>query len=102
MATIWQLYRLIPLFIRASAIGSWVQFLSTAPNKRAPLAGAFLFGMFLSIRQELRVGAVLREQNALPRDICTANYSMAKPDVSNVGAGRAAKGVDGCNFFNEN
>ena len=70
-----------------------VQFLSTAPNKRAPLAGAFLFGMFLSIRQELRVGAVLREQNALPRDICTTNYSMAKPDVSNVGAGRAAKGA---------
>ena len=39
------------------------------------------------------MGAVLREQNALPRDICTANYSMAKPDVSNVGAGRAAKGA---------
>ena len=32
-----------------------VQFLSTAPNKRAPLVGAFLFGMIPTTRRELRV-----------------------------------------------
>ena len=32
-----------------------VQFLSTAPNKRAPFTGAFLFGMIRAYRQELRV-----------------------------------------------
>ena len=31
-----------------------VQFLSTAPNKRAPFTGAFLFGMIQLYRQELR------------------------------------------------
>ena len=70
-----------------------VQFLSTAPNKRAPFTGAFLFGMIRVYRQELRVGAVLREQNALPYDTRKLSCLMAKDDVDNVGAGRAAKGA---------
>ena len=55
--------------------------------------GAFLFGMIQKTRQELRVRAVLREQNALPYDTRTTVCSLAKDDVSNVGAGRAAKGT---------
>ena len=39
------------------------------------------------------MGAVLREQNALPYGICRTISLMAKDDVDNVGAGRAAKGA---------
>ena len=70
-----------------------VQFLSTAPNKRAPFTGAFLFGMIRVYRQELRVGAILRKQNALPYEAWTTTNPLAKADVNNVGAGRAAKGA---------
>ena len=38
------------------------------------------------------MGAVLREQNALPYDIRKRKIREAKDDVDNVGAGRAAKG----------
>jgi hypothetical protein len=38
------------------------------------------------------VGAILREQNALPYTTWSLRYLMAKDDVDNVGAGRAAKG----------
>ena len=38
------------------------------------------------------MGAVLREQNALPYGIRTTINLTAKDDVDNVGAGRAAKG----------
>ena len=55
--------------------------------------GAFLFGMIPTNRQELREGAVLREQNALPCKIGIRINLMAKTDVDNVGAGRAAKGA---------
>ena len=40
------------------------------------------------------MGAVLREQNALPYGICRTISLMAKDDVNNVGAGRAAKGAN--------
>ena len=39
------------------------------------------------------MGAVLREQNALPYDTRKLSCLMAKDDVDNVGAGRAAKGA---------
>ena len=39
------------------------------------------------------MGAVLREQNALPHDGWKTISLLAKPDVDNVGAGRAAKGA---------
>ena len=39
------------------------------------------------------MGAVLREQNALPYAIRKYTISSAKDDVNNVGAGRAAKGA---------
>ena len=38
------------------------------------------------------MGAVLREQNALPYDAWIMKNLTAKDDVDNVGAGRAAKG----------
>ena len=43
---------------------------------------------------ELRVGAVLREQNALPYEAWIMENLTAKDDVDNVGAGRAAKGAN--------
>ena len=39
------------------------------------------------------MGAVLREQNALPYKAWEMHNLMAKPDINNVGAGRAAKGA---------
>ena len=53
----------------------------------------FCFGMIRTYRQELRVGAILREQNALPYEAWTTANPLAKDDVNNVGAGRAAKGA---------
>ena len=38
------------------------------------------------------MGAILREQNALPNGVWTGKNLSAKDDVDNVGAGRAAKG----------
>ena len=38
------------------------------------------------------MGAVLREQNALPYEYLVEGSLKAKDDVDNVGAGRAAKG----------
>ncbi len=40
---------------------------------------------------ELRVGAVLREQNALPTPLSITIYLTAKDAINNGGAGRAAK-----------
>ena len=37
--------------------------------------------------------AILREQNALPYEAWTMANPLAKDDVNNVGAGRAAKGA---------
>ena len=39
------------------------------------------------------MGAVLREQNALPYEAWDTRDLTAKTDVDNVGAGRAAKGA---------
>ena len=39
------------------------------------------------------MGAVLREQNALPYGALIKHNLTAKDDVNNVGAGRAAKGA---------
>ena len=46
----------------------------------------------MGIERDSRVGAVLREQNALPYDSWITVKLTAKDDVDNVGAGRAAKG----------
>ena len=40
------------------------------------------------------MGAVLREQNALPYETWIMKNLTAKDDVDNVGAGRAAKGAN--------
>ena len=39
------------------------------------------------------MGAVFREKNALPYETLTIRSPMAKADVNNIGAGRAAKGA---------
>ena len=46
----------------------------------------------MGIERDSRVGAVLREQNALPYGDWITIKLTAKDDVDNVGAGRAAKG----------
>ena len=46
------------------------------------------------LEEDLRVGAVLREQNALPCNTWKKENLTAKTDVDNVGAGRAAKGAN--------
>ena len=46
----------------------------------------------MGIERDSRVGAVLREQNALPYGGWITVKLTAKDDVDNVGAGRAAKG----------
>ena len=51
---------------------------------------SFSFGMKLTTRRDLRVGAVLREQNALPEEKYKNTNLSAKDDVDNV-AGRVAK-----------
>ena len=52
---------------------------------------AFYFCMYCDLWWELRVGAVLREQNALPTRLSIALYLTAKDAIDNGGAGRAAK-----------
>ena len=46
------------------------------------------------MKRDSRVGAVLREQNALPYETWIMKNLTAKDDVDNVGAGRAAKGAN--------
>ena len=46
------------------------------------------------MRSGSRVGAVLREQNALPDKGCITKKKTAKDDVDNVGAGRDAKSAN--------
>ena len=50
--------------------------------------------LFRGMRRDSRVGAVLREQNALPCGGWITVKLTAKDDVDNVGAGRAAKGAN--------
>ena len=50
--------------------------------------------LFRGMRRDSRVGAVLREQNALPNGGWITVKLTAKDDVDNVGAGRAAKGAN--------
>ena len=40
------------------------------------------------------MGAVLREQNALPYEARNKAYPLAKDTINNGGAGRAAKGTN--------
>ena len=53
--------------------------------------GVSYFCLFRFFRQELWVGAVLREQNALPYESSVTNCRLAKDAIDNGGAGRAAK-----------
>ena len=46
------------------------------------------------MKRDSRVGAVLREQNALPHRVCITIYSTAKDAIDNGGAGRAAKSAN--------
>ena len=55
-----------------------VQFLSTAPQKRESQRGVPFFVCFVFFRQELRVGAILREQNALPYGISKKERLIGK------------------------
>ena len=52
----------------------------------------FPFFCIPNFERDSRVGAVLREQNALPNGGRITKNLTAKADVDNVGAGRAAKG----------
>ena len=63
-------------------------------STKNPKNGVSIFGFFClyGLRRDLRVGAVLREQNALPYKAWITKNLTAKDDVDNVGAGRAAKG----------
>ena len=47
------------------------------------------------------MGAVLREQNALPYEAWIMKNLTAKDDVDNVGAGRAAKGANPVALFHK-
>ena len=53
----------------------------------------WVFFCVIRIWTDLRVGAILREQNTLPYKTRKRSISSAKDDVNNVGAGRAAKGA---------
>ena len=67
-----------------------VRISSSAPKTRRWI---FHFRVFYcNFRRDSRVGAVLREQNALPYGNSATINSTAKDNVDNVGAGRAAKG----------
>ena len=67
-----------------------VRISSSAPKTRRWI---FHFRVFYcNFRRDSRVGAVLREQNALPYGGWIIVKPTAKDDVDNVGAGRAAKG----------
>ena len=72
---------------------SWVR--SPSPRPKQPYHhwwyGCF---RFYGLRRGARVGAVLREQNALPYEAWIMKNLTAKDDVDNVGAGRAAKGAN--------
>jgi hypothetical protein len=56
--------------------------------------GGPAFFIVSALRGDLRVGAVLREQNALPTEETTTNILTAKDAINNGGAGRAAKGAN--------
>ena len=51
-----------------------------------------LFVFLRILEEDLRVGAVLREQNALPTTRLLGVLFAAKDAIDNGGAGRAAKG----------
>jgi len=50
-----------------------------------------LFSYIPNFEEDLRVGAVLREQNALPNGAYITKYSTAKATIDNCRAGRDAK-----------
>ena len=62
-----------------------------AKNMGSPIWSSHIFCL-PHLERDSRVGAVLRERNALPCETRTTLNSSAKDDVNNVGAGRAAKG----------
>ena len=64
---------------------------STSTTKIKSPHRAFYFCMCYDLWWELRVGAVLREQNALPTPLSITIYLTAKDAINNGGAGRAAK-----------
>ena len=55
--------------------------------------GCPLFFIVSALQRDLRVGAVLREQNALPYGAWMPINLMAKAAIDNCRAGRAAKGA---------
>ena len=61
-----------------------------AKQKNTP-SGVFFLFYCTEFEEDSRVGAVLREQNALPYENRITKSLLAKDDVDNVGAGRAAK-----------
>ena len=65
---------------------------SLRQTKNTPSWVFFLLVWGTGIEEDSRVGAVLREQNALPCGSWITVSLTAKDDVDNVGAGRAAKG----------
>ena len=69
-----------------------VQILFSAPNKKDTFFAYLFYFCVPNFEQDLRVGAVLREQNTLPPHLSITNNSTAKATIVNRCAGRAAKG----------
>ena len=71
------------------------QYIFSAPTKKRQTKFYLFFVCIPNLEEDLRVGAVLREQNALPN---SSNYTKkkntAKDAIKNGGAGRAAKGAN--------
>ena len=64
-----------------------------ANKKGNGFAVSFLF-IYRFLEQDLRVGAILREQNALPKKVPFSSYLTTKTTIGNCRAGRAAKGAN--------
>ena len=67
---------------------------SLRQTKKEGFAFLFLFGDTGRIEEDLRVGAVWREPNALPRGALMIVILLAKEAIDNCRAGRAAKGAN--------
>ena len=65
---------------------------SLRQQKRDMQKGISFFCFTTNIEEDSRVGAVLREQNALPHISSISIHLTAKDAIDNGGAGRAAKG----------
>ena len=78
--------------LASHARGQGFKSLCLHQKNKHPIVGVYFFALS-TIQRDLRVGAVLQEQNALPRMPPHTVESTAKDAIDNGGAGRAAKGA---------